>query len=304
MPATPSDTQIGFVGLGIMGAPMALNLMKAGYKLKVYNRSDRPRVQEVVDAGADRVDTPALAAVGSDVIITIVTDTPDVENVILGEDGVIHSAASGSTVIDMSTIDPEIGKKMAGLLEGKGVNFIDAPVTGGVGGAEAGTLSILVGGNAEIFERTLPVLNVLGGDVSHMGPVGSGHTTKIANQLIGVATLAGMAEAFVLAKKSGLDMQTFFDAVKNGAGRSWALETLGPKILAGDFEPGFMVKHMQKDLRLANQLAEDTGTSLPTSTLIAQLYRSIQADSPEATSQGHQALVQAIEKLSNDQARL
>ena len=113
-----------------------------------------------------------------------------------------------------------------------------------------------------------------------------------------------MAEAFVLAKKSGLDMQTFFDAVKNGAGRSWALETLGPKILAGDFEPGFMVKHMQKDLRLANQLADDTGTSLPTSMLIAQLYRSIQADSPEATSQGHQALVQAIEKLSNDKARL
>jgi 3-hydroxyisobutyrate dehydrogenase len=207
-------------------------------------------------------------------------------------------------VIDMSTIDPEMGKRMANLVEAKGSSFIDAPVTGGVGGAEAGTLSILVGGNAEIFERTLPVLNVMGGDVSHMGPVGSGHTTKIANQLIGVATLAGISEAFVLAKKSGLDMQAFFDAVKNGAGRSWALETLGPKILEGDFTPGFMVKHMQKDLRLAGQLAADTGTALPTSTLIAQLYRSVQADGSEATSQGHQALVQAIEKLSNEQARI
>ena len=193
---------------------------------------------------------------------------------------------------------------MAALIEAKGANFVDAPVTGGVDGAIAGSLSILVGGNAEAFERALPVFNVLGANVTHMGPVGSGHTTKIANQLIGVATLAGMSEAFVLAKKAGLDMQTFFDAVKNGAGRSWALETLGPKILAGDFSPGFMVKHMQKDLRLAEQLADETGTSIPTSTLIAQLYRSVQADGSDAINQGHQALIQAIEKLSNEQARL
>ena len=136
-----------------------------------------------------------------------------------------------------------------------------------------------------------------------MGPVGSGHTTKIANQLIGVATVAGMSEAFVLAKKAGLDMQTFFDAVKNGAGRSWALETLGPKILAGDFSPGFMVQHMQKDLRLAGELGAKTGTSLPTTSLIAELYRAVQAEGGDATKQGHQALIQAIEKLSNDEAR-
>ena len=233
----------------------------------------------------------------------MVPDSEHVEAVIAGANGILEGLKPGSVVVDMSTIDPEMGKKMAKLIEAKGSNFIDAPVTGGVGGAEAGTLSILVGGNAEVFERALPVLNVLGGDVSHMGPVGSGHTTKIANQLIGVATLAGISEAFVLAKKSGLDMQTFFDAVKNGAGRSWALETLGPKILDGDFAPGFMVKHMQKDLRLAGQLAADTGTALPTSTLIAQLYRSVQADGPDAVNQGHQALVQAIEKMSNEKAR-
>jgi 3-hydroxyisobutyrate dehydrogenase-like beta-hydroxyacid dehydrogenase len=233
----------------------------------------------------------------------MVPDSEHVEAVIAGADGILEGLKPGSVVIDMSTIDPEMGKKMANLIEAKGSNFVDAPVTGGVGGAEAGILSILVGGNAEVFERALPVLNVLGGDVSHMGPVGSGHMTKIANQLIGVATLAGMAEAFVLAKKSGLDMQAFFDAVKNGAGRSWALETLGPKILDGDFTPGFMVKHMQKDLRLAGQLAAKTGTALPTSTLIAQLYRSVQADGPDAVNQGHQALVQAIEKMSNEKAR-
>ena len=297
------NERIGFVGLGMMGLPMARNLVDDGYAVTVFDLND-VTVNLAKEFGATSEDSAATVASKSDIAITMVPDSEHVEAVIAGPNGILEGLNAGSVVIDMSTIDPEIGKKMANLIEAKGSSFIDAPVTGGVGGAEAGTLSILVGGNAEIFERALPVLNVLGGDVSHMGPVGSGHTTKIANQLIAVATLAGISEAFVLAKKSGLDMQAFFDAVKNGAGRSWALETLGPKILEGDFTPGFMVKHMQKDLRLAGQLGADTGTALPTSTLIAQLYRSVQADGPEATSQGHQALVQAIEKLSNEQARI
>ena len=286
----------------MMGLPMARNLVEDGYSVNVFDLNDAT-VNAAKDFGASSSDSAADTASLSDIVITMVPDSEHVEAVIAGDNGILEGLKPGSVVIDMSTIDPEMGKKMANLIEAKGSNFVDAPVTGGVGGAEAGTLSILVGGNAEVFERALPVLNVLGGDVSHMGPVGSGHTTKIATQLIGVATLAGMAEAFVLAKKSGLDMQAFFDAVKNGAGRSWALETLGPKILDGDFAPGFMVKHMQKDLRLAGQLAADTGTALPTSTLIAQLYRSVQADGPDAVNQGHQALVQAIEKMSNEKAR-
>ena len=297
-----SNEKIGFVGLGMMGLPMARNLVEDGYSVNVFDLNEAT-VNAAKDFGATSSDSAADTATLSDIVITMVPDSEHVEAVIAGEDGILEGLKPGSVVIDMSTIDPEMGKKMANLIEAKGSNFVDAPVTGGVGGAEAGILSILVGGNAEVFERALPVLNVLGGDVSHMGPVGSGHTTKIANQLIGVATLAGMAEAFVLAKKSGLDMQAFFDAVKNGAGRSWALETLGPKILDGDFTPGFMVKHMQKDLRLAGQLAAKTGTALPTSTLIAQLYRSVQADGPDAVNQGHQALVQAIEKMSNEKAR-
>ena len=297
-----SNEKIGFVGLGMMGLPMARNLVEDGYSVNVFDLNEAT-VNTAKDFGATSSDSAADTATLSDIVITMVPDSEHVEAVIAGEDGILEGLKPGSVVIDMSTIDPEMGKKMANLIEAKGSNFVDAPVTGGVGGAEAGILSILVGGNAEVFERALPVLNVLGGDVSHMGPVGSGHTTKIANQLIGVATLAGMAEAFVLAKKSGLDMQAFFDAVKNGAGRSWALETLGPKILDGDFTPGFMVKHMQKDLRLAGQLAAETGTALPTSTLIAQLYRSVQADGPDAVNQGHQALVQAIEKMSNEKAR-
>ena len=286
----------------MMGLPMARNLVEYGYSVTVFDLNDST-VNAAKEFGASSADSAAETAAISDIVITMVPDSEHVEAVIAGDEGILEGLKPGSIVIDMSTIDPEMGKKMASLIEAKGSNFVDAPVTGGVEGAQAGTLSILVGGNAEVFERALPVLNVLGRDVSHMGPVGSGHTTKIANQLIGVATLAGMAEAFVLAKKSGLDMQVFFDAVKNGAGRSWALETLGPKILDGDFAPGFMVKHMQKDLRLAGQLAADTGTALPTSTLIAQLYRSVQADGPDAVNQGHQALVQAIEKMSNKKAR-
>ena len=297
-----SDERIGFVGLGMMGMPMSRNLVEAGYAVTVFDL-DGAAVEQALTFGASSASTGSEVAAQSGIIITMVPDSPHVEAAIAGPDGILEGVMAGSVVIDMSTISPATGKKMAALLEEKSVNFVDAPVTGGVEGAEAGTLSILVGGNAEAFERTLPVLNVLGGNVTHMGPVGSGHTTKIANQLIGVATLAGISEAFVLAKKAGLDLQLFFDAVKNGAGRSWALETLGPKILKGDFSPGFMVKHMQKDLRLASQLADDTGTSIPTTSLIAQLYHSIQAESPEATSQGHQALIQAIEKLSNAEAR-
>jgi len=298
-----SEERIGFVGLGMMGMPMSRNLVEAGYAVTVFDL-DGAAIDQALAFGASSASTGSEVAAQSGIIITMVPDSPHVEAAIAGPDGILEGVMAGSVVIDMSTISPATGKKMAALLEEKSVNFVDAPVTGGVEGAEAGTLSILVGGNAEAFERTLPVLNVLGGNVTHMGPVGSGHTTKIANQLIGVATLAGISEAFVLAKKAGLDLQLFFDAVKNGAGRSWALETLGPKILKGDFSPGFMVKHMQKDLRLAGQLAEETGTSIPTTSLIAQLYRAVQAEGPEATNQGHQALIQAIEKLSNAEARV
>lgn len=294
--------KIGFIGLGMMGLPMAQNLVSAGYGVTVFDLDDSS-ITKAKAFGASPATSAADTASKSDIVITMVPDSTHVEAVIAGPDGILEEISSGSVVVDMSTIAPETGRKMAALLKAKGVNFVDAPVTGGVEGAEAGTLAILVGGNAEAFERALPVLNVLGGSVVHMGPVGSGHTTKIANQLIGVATVAGMSEAFVLAKKAGLDMQLFYDAVKNGAGKSWALDSLGPKILKGDFSPGFMVKHMQKDLRLAGDLAAETGTSIPTTSLIAQLYRSVQADGPKATNQGHQALIQAIEKLSNDEAR-
>ena len=298
-----SNERIGFVGLGMMGLPMSKNLVEAGYAVTVFDL-DAAAIKQAIAFGASPASDGSEVAAQSGIIITMVPDSPDVEAAIAGHGGIIEGIDAGSVVIEMSTISPETGKKMALLLEEKGVDFVDAPVTGGVMGAESGTLSVLVGGGAEAFERTLPILNVLGGTVSHMGPVGSGYMAKIANQLLGAATLAGIAESFVLAKKSGLDMQTFFEAVSKGAGRSWHLEFLGPKILAGDFSPGFMVKHLQKDLRLADEQAARTGTSIPTTSLIAQLYRALQAEGPDATSQGHQALIQTIEKLSNAEARI
>lgn len=185
-----------------MGLPMSRNLVEAGYDLTVFDL-DGAAIEQARAFGASSAPSGSEVAAQSDIIITMVPDSPHVEAAIAGPGGIIEGISAGSVVIDMSTISPASGKKMAALLEEKGANFVDAPVTGGVMGAEAGSLSIMVGGNAEAFERTLPVLNVLGGDVTHMGPVGSGHTTKIANQLIGVATLAGISEAFVLAKRPG-----------------------------------------------------------------------------------------------------
>ncbi len=287
----------------MMGLPMARNLIDDGYEVTVFDL-DKATIEKAEVFGATPKESGAQVAEVSSIIITMVPDSPHVEAAIAGASGIIKGISRGSILIDMSTISPETGKKMARLLSGKGAGFIDAPVTGGVMGAETGTLSILVGGDAETVERALPVLNVLGDNVTHMGPVGSGHTAKIANQILGAATLAGIGEAFVLAKKAGLNLQTFFEAVSKGAGQSWLLDICGPQILSGDFTPGFMVKHMQKDLRLAEETGAQTGTSLPTTNLVAQLYRSIQAEGPDAVNQGAQALVKTIEKLSNAQARL
>ena len=231
MPATPGTTQIGFVGLGIMGAPMALNLIEAGFSLKVYNRTDRPRVQEVIDAGGVRAATPAEAASGSDVIITNVTDTPDVVDVILGEDGVLQTAREGTTVIDMSTISPRVTRDIAAALNEKGVHMLDAPVSGGDVGAQQGTLSIMVGGEQSVFDDCLPVFEAMGKNINRIGGNGAGQTTKACNQIaVSVANLA-MAEALMLAAASDLDVGKVVDAISGGAAASWNLTNLGPRIL-------------------------------------------------------------------------
>ena len=301
MPATPAQTRIGFVGLGIMGAPMALNLMKAGFSLKVYNRSDRPGVQEVVEAGGRRAASPREAAEGSDVIITIVTDTPDVEAVILGEDGVVHGARRGATVIDMSTISPRVTRQISARLKESGVHMLDAPVSGGDVGAQQGTLSIMVGGEQAVFDDCLPVFEAMGRNINLIGGNGAGQTTKACNQIAVACANLAMAEALMLAAASDLDVGKVLDAISGGAAGSWQMTNLGPRILKGDFDPGFMVRLQQKDLKLVLEAANDVKLALP-GTSIAHQYFNI-VERLGGADEGTQALIKAYEAQAGTEAR-
>ncbi len=301
MPAKPGSTQIGFVGLGIMGAPMALKLIEAGFSLKVYNRTDRPRVQQVVDAGAKRVATPAAAAKGSDVIITIVTDTPDVEEVILGEDGVRQTARVGATVIDMSTISTRVTRDIAAALNEKGVHMLDAPVSGGDVGAQQGTLSIMVGGEQSVFDDCLPVFEAMGKHINLIGGNGAGQTTKACNQIAVAGANLAMAEALMLAATSDLDVGKVVDAISGGAAGSWQLTNLGPRILKGDFAPGFMVRLQQKDLKLVLEAANDVKLALPGVSLAHQFFNIVERLG--CADEGTQALIKAYEAQAGKEAR-
>ena len=301
MPASPESTRIGFIGLGIMGAPMARNLMAAGYSLKVYNRSDRPRVQEVVDAGGERVETPEEAARGSQVVITIVTDTPDVEAVILGGNGVIAGVEEGATVIDMSTVSPRVTREIAAALKEKGVDMLDAPVSGGDVGARQGTLSIMVGGEQQVFDECLPVFEAMGKNINLIGGNGAGQVTKLCNQIgVAVANLA-MAEALMLAAASDLDVGKVVDAISGGAAGSWQLTNLGPRVLQGDFDPGFMVRLQQKDLKLVLESANDVKLALPAVSIAHQYFNIVERMG--CADEGTQALIKAYEAQARREAR-
>ena len=301
MPASPESTRIGFIGLGIMGAPMARNLMAAGYSLKVYNRSDRPRVQEVVDAGGERVATPEEAARDSQVVITIVTDTPDVEAVILGENGVIGGVEEGAAVIDMSTVSPRVTREIAAALKEKGVDMLDAPVSGGDVGARQGTLSIMVGGEQQVFDECLPVFEAMGKNINLIGGNGAGQVTKLCNQIgVAVANLA-MAEALMLAAASDLDVGKVVDAISGGAAGSWQLTNLGPRVLQGDFDPGFMVRLQQKDLKLVLESANDVKLALPAVSIAHQYFNIVERMG--CADEGTQALIKAYEAQARREAR-
>ncbi|MGV3720298.1 MAG: NAD(P)-dependent oxidoreductase [Actinomycetota bacterium] len=288
--------RIGFIGLGIMGRPMCANLLKAGYSLTVWNRS-QPGIDEVVGYGADAGATPADVAAKSDVIITIVTDSPDVQRVVLGPDGVIEGAKAGSVVIDMTTMSPSVTREISAALGEKGVEMLDAPVSGGDVGAKAGTLSIMVGGKEEVFERCLPVFQAMGKNIIHIGDTGAGQTTKLCNQIaVAVNMLAG-CEAIMLAAKSGIDPKKMLGAISAGAAGSWMLSNLAPRILNGDLAPGFMIKLAQKDLRLVLEAAAELDLPLPGTSLMNQVWRSVEASG--GGDLGTQAAIQPLEKWAN-----
>ncbi len=242
--------EIGFIGLGIMGKPMSLNLVEAGYSLTVYNRT-RSKCKPLEEAGAKVVDSPADVATLSDVIITIVTDTPDVREVLFSPDGVADGLSPGKIVVDMSTISPEDTVDFASRLSEMEVEMLDAPVSGGQSGAQGGTLAIMVGGKKSTFEKCLPLFEVMGKNVVHVGGNGDGQRVKLVNQVICGLNILAVVEGFRFARKSGLDVKTTHKVVSTGAASSWMLSNLGRSILEGDYSPGFKIELQAKDLRLA-----------------------------------------------------
>jgi 3-hydroxyisobutyrate dehydrogenase len=279
---------------------MSLNLLKAGFPLIVWNRTPS-KTDSVVKAGAALGRSPADVASRSDVVITMVSDSPDVEQVVLGPGGVIEGAQRGSVVVDMSTISPAVTRSIAQRLAAKGVAMLDAPVSGGTGGAQNATLSIMAGGDPEVLQRCMPVFQAMGQRVTHCGPIGMGQVTKLVNQIIVTGTLSAVCEGLLFGAKAGVDLQAVQRAVSGGAANSWQLENLGPRILSGDFAPGFMVKLLQKDLRLVDEAATQMGLPLFT-TLIAQQVLRVAAHLGLG-DEGTQAYIKALEAMAGVQAR-
>ena len=288
---------VGFIGLGIMGRGMARNLLKAGFSVRVWNRT-QSRLDELAAEGAATASDPASLAAQVEILITCVSDTPDVEAVLVGDNppGAIRGLRSGSLVIDMSTISPHATRTLAAQLQAKGVEMLDAPVSGGSEGAARGTLTIMVGGAAEQVARARPVFEAMGKTITHVGGHGDGQTVKLVNQILVVGHALAMSEALLFAQAGGLDLRLALDAVKAGAAGSWMLSNRGPQIIERDWRPGFTIDLQQKDVRLVLAAADQMGVPVLGTSLIFNLYRTLQAAG--LGSEGNHALIKALERLS------
>ena len=283
---------VGLIGLGIMGGPMALNLLKGGFALTVYDVAPE-KCGPATSQGARRATSPAEVARASEVVITMVPDTPQVEVALLGERGVWQGLREGTTVIDMSTISPRATVEMASRLSEKNCEMLDAPVSGGEKGAREATLAIMVGGKEGVFQKCLPIFQALGKSIVYAGPNGFGQKMKLVNQVINSLNIVAMTEGLRLARAAGLDLETTLRAVCGGAASSWMLVNLGPKILQKDFAPGFSIKLQQKDLRLARELIEEVGGDYPGSKLTFDLFT--EALERGLGNQGNQGLINIYE---------
>ena len=286
---------IGFIGLGIMGKPMAKNLIKAGYPLIVYNRT-QSKAEELVSMGADLQDSPKEVSANASIIITIVSDSPEVESVILGKNGIIEGVKEDSVVIDMSSISPITTLNIAKELGQRGVSLFDAPVSGGEVGAVEGTLSIMVGGDGAVYKRIEPVLKAMGKSVVRVGEVGAGGFTKLSNQIIVAGALQSISEAMVLAKKAGVDMQLVYQAIKGGMAGGRTLDMKIPAFIDGKFEPGFKMDLHIKDLKNALLAGKSLGVTLPSTGLIHELFSACSAQGEG--QKDHSVIFQILEQLS------
>lgn len=286
---------VGFIGLGIMGRSMATNLVSAGEQVVVWNRT-RSRAAELEAVGAQLAESPADVARSCDVVLICVSDTPDVESVVFGDGGVAEGLSDGSLVVDHSTISPSATKDFADRVHVVGAHWLDAPVSGGSEGAANGTLSIMVGGDAEQLDRVRDLLEIMGSTITHVGPQGAGQLVKAVNQILVVVNQLAVSEALLLAEAGGLELESALKAVEGGAAGSWMLSNRGPQMIDRDWRPGFTIDLQQKDLRLVLEAADELGVPVPGTSLVFQMYRALQNRGLGA--EGNHALVKALEDMS------
>lgn len=294
----PRKLTAGFIGLGLMGKPMASNLLQAGYPLVVHNRS-REAVKELVGQGAKEAFSPREVATLSDVVFTNLPDSPDVEHIVLGEDGVIEGVRSGMVFVDHSTIKPSSARLIAEELAKKDVQSLDAPVSGGDIGAQQGTLSIMVGGPAEALELVRPLLEVMGKNITHVGGSGAGQIAKAANQVMVAAQMVGLGELLILAKKAGADPEKVVQAIQGGAAQCWTLDVKPERLFAGNREPGFKAYMQEKDLKIVMDTAREYGVPLPAAGLHTQLYNAMLQMG--LGNQDNSGVIGVLEKLADTQ---
>jgi 2-hydroxy-3-oxopropionate reductase len=292
--------KIGFIGLGIMGKPMAMNLLKAGYSLTVYDIVPE-RIKEVVKAGAKAGSSSKDVAEKSEIIITMLPNSPEVKDAVLGVDGVLDGAKAGTILIDMSSIAPLASQEVAKEADKKAVSMLDAPVSGGEPKAIEGTLAIMVGGPEDTFNEVKDILGIMGVSVTRVGEIGSGNMTKLANQIIVALNIAAMSEAMVLAAKAGVDPEKVFQAIRGGLAGSTVLDAKMPLVLKGNFKPGFRTELHIKDLANALDTAHQVGVSVPLSAAVMEVMQALKVDGKGADDHG--GIVQFYEKLAKVQVR-
>lgn len=289
------SVKVGFIGLGIMGTGMARNLAEKGHDVVVWNRTPG-RADGVVAAGAAEAESARAVAEACGITMICVSDTPDVDSVLHGDDGVLAGLSEGDLVVDHSTISPSATGRFAEEVAELGCSWLDAPVSGGSEGAARGTLSIMVGGEIGDLERAMPYLEAFGAAITHVGPTGSGQLAKIVNQILVVGTQLAVSEALLFAQASGLDLGKAIDAVKGGAAGSWMLANRGPQMIVRDWRPGFTIDLQQKDLRLVLEAADELGAPVPGTSIVFQMYRALQRQG--YGGDGNHALIKALEEMS------
>ena len=292
---SPAEAKIGWIGTGIMGAPMAMHLIDAGYNVSVYSRT-KSKAEKHIAKGCDWYDTPATVAGNCNIIFTIVGYPKDVEEVYFGENGILKNLKKDSVVIDMTTTLPGLAVRIDEACRKIGAHAVDAPVSGGESGAINGALSVMIGGEKDVVEQVMPIIDVFSKNMVYQGPAGAGQHTKMCNQITIACTMIGVCESLLYGAKAGLDLNTVVSSISKGAAGCWSLDVLAPKIVAGDFEPGFMVEHFIKDLGIALNEAELMDLNLPGTSLAKELYESV-VEMGKATK-GTQALYFALEKMS------